>query len=110
MTRQPDDHIDVSGRYRHRSDLPGYDTTATGYNPDWIHQLMTVTPDDIHRVYEQARAAGCDPADLDDWLQQAIKGAGGTIEGMAKAWTMKNRRARLRAHLERTKHRRVGKS
>jgi hypothetical protein len=78
------------------------------YDPEWIHSLHTVTPDDIHKSIAGAIAAGGDPEELNAWLQQAIKDAGGTIDKLARAWTFKNRIAAYARTLHRT--RRVGGS
>ena len=58
---------------------------------DWLDEKDVVTPDDIMRGLQEAIDAGGDRAVLEDKLRRAIKGAGGTIEDLAAAWTRQAR-------------------
>lgn len=72
----------------------------------WIDRLDTVTPDDIRRNHQEALDDGADRAELDRYLERAIREAGGTIEHLAQEWTRRNRLAQFQAQLRR---RRLGK-
>lgn len=73
---------------------------------DWIDSADTVTPADIKRVHQDAIDDGADRAELDRYLEQAIREAGGTIEQLAQVWTRRNRLAKFQAQLRR---RRLGR-
>ncbi|MFI9846514.1 hypothetical protein ACIHFD_56495 [Nonomuraea sp. NPDC051941] len=61
----------------------------------------TVTPDDIMRAHQEAIDAGGDRITLDSKLKAAIEDAGGTIDDLARVWTLHNqRKARWAAYRE----------
>ncbi|MGW6498530.1 hypothetical protein [Nonomuraea angiospora] len=58
----------------------------------WWFDSGTITPDDIMRAQQEAIDAGENPTVLDRKLKEAIEEAGGTIDDLARLWTLRNER------------------